>query len=186
MVLRGAELTAFFAGSTGLGLATAPDDAGAKSKGADKSQIVRLEAKKDVLLTSKDGQSASANAAVFDVKANTALLIGEVLVTKPSSDPKSPQKLTVLEAPRLKIDLTTGIYWMESDPSSKARVMAPKQDEKGGSLSSSPPATSSSDTAKAEGRTCAPGMVCGLIYPPSKDKALERLRKKKAPAPDAN
>ncbi len=189
MLLLTSELTAFFVGSTGLGLglATAADDAGQKAKGQDNSQIVRLEAKNEVFLTSKDGETAAAKSATFDVKNNTALLVGDVLVTKPGSDPKNPEKLrtNVLEAPRLKIDLTTGIYWMESDPSGKARApVAPTQDPKGGGLSASPPATSSSDTTKAEGRTCAPGMVCGLIYPPTKDKALDGL-KKKAPGLDA-
>ena len=118
MLLLASELTAFFSGTTGLGLATAADDTGAKAKGQDKGQVVRLEAKDKVLLTSKDGQTASAKKATFDVKANTALLVGDVVVTKPGNDPRDPQKqrITVLEAPRLKIDLTTGVYWMEADP----------------------------------------------------------------------
>ena len=49
MLLRTSELTAFYAGSTGLGLVAA-DDAGAKAKAQDKGQIVRLEARSDVLL----------------------------------------------------------------------------------------------------------------------------------------
>jgi hypothetical protein len=184
MLLLASELTAFFAGSTGLGLATAADDAGAKAKGADKSEIVRLEARKDVLLTAKDGQTAGANAATFDVKANTALLVGDVLVTKPTADPKDPQKqkANVLEAPRLKIDLTTGIYWMESDPAGPAKEPKGETPPKG---SESDPAPSPPASTKAEGRTCPPGRVCGLLYPPTRDKALDSLKKKKAPPPDA-
>ena len=184
MLLLASELTAFFSGTTGLGLATAADDTGAKAKGQDKGQIVRLVARDKVLLTSKDGQTASAKSATFDVKANTALLVGEVFVTKPGNDPRDPQKqrITVLEAPRLKIDLTTGVYWMESDPS--IAVAPPPHATKGPAISSSPPATSSDGTTKAEGRACAPGKVCGLIYPNQvKDKALDRL-KKKAPELD--
>jgi lipopolysaccharide transport protein LptA len=181
MLLLASELTAFYSGPTGLGIATAADDAGAKAKG----QIVRLEARNEVLLTSKDGQSASAKSAIFDVKANTALLVGDVLVTKPASDPRTPQKLrtNVLEAPRLKIDLTTGVYWMEAGPSSA--VADPTHRPDGPAVSSNPPVTSSADTTKAEGRTCAPGKACGLIYPNQvKDKALDIL-KKKAPGLNA-
>jgi lipopolysaccharide export system protein LptA len=189
MLLLASELTAFFSGTTGLGLATAADDTGAKAKGQDKGQVVRLEAKDKVLLTSKDGQTASANKATFDVKANTAVLVGDtvnpVVVTKPGNDPRDPtkQKITVLEAPRLKIDMTTGVYWMEADPT---RTVGPPPDmTKGPATSSSPPTTSSDDATKAEGRPCAPGKVCGLIYPNQvKDKALDAL-KKKAPAVDA-
>jgi lipopolysaccharide transport protein LptA len=183
MRLRASELTAFYAGSAGLGVATAASDAGAKAKAQDKGQLVRLVATNDVLLTSKDGETASAKSATFDVKANTALLVGEVFVTKPGSDPRDPtkQRVTVLEAPRLKIDLTTGIYWMEADPSP---AKAPPAHAKGPALSSNPPTTSSDGTTKAEGRPCAPGKVCGLIYPSQvRDKALDVL-KKKAPAAD--
>ena len=179
MLLRTSELTAFYAGSTGLGLVAA-DDAGAKAKAQDKGQIVRLEARSDVLLTSKDGQSASSKSATFDVKANTALLVGDVLVTKPANDPKNPQKTNVLEAPRLKIDLTTGVYWMESGPSSA--VIAPPQESKGPAISSNPPATSSTDQTKAEGRTCKPGQVCVLFYP---NQAKDNVLKKKAPGSNA-
>jgi lipopolysaccharide export system protein LptA len=185
MLLLTSELTAIYSGQTGLGLATAADDAGAKAKGKDKGQIVRLEAKNKVLLTSKDGQTASAKSAIFDVKDNTALLVGDVFVTKPANDPQNPQKqrTTVLEAPRLKIDLTTGVYLMESNPSSAVRAVI---DKKGpAAVSSSPPTSSSPDTTKAEGRTCAPGKACGLIYPNQvKDKALDIL-KKKAPGLNA-
>jgi lipopolysaccharide transport protein LptA len=187
MLLRTSELTAFYSGSTGLGLPTTANDAGAKGKGADEGQLVRLEASNDVLLTSKDGQTASAKSATFDVKANTALLVGDVFVTKPGNDPRDPQKqkITVLEAPRLKIDLTTGVYWMEANPSS---AMAPpphaEKGPKGPALSSSSPATAPDGTTRAEGRPCAPGKVCGLIYPNQvRDKALDAL-KKKAPAVD--
>jgi hypothetical protein len=187
MILRASELTAFYSGRTGLGLAEAAD-AKAKGQDQDKGQIVRLEASNEVFLTSKDGETASAKLAIFDVKANTALLMGDVFVTKPANDPQNPQKkrITVLEAPRLKIDLTTGVYWMEAAPSSAVRAVAePPRQPVGPAVSSSPPATPSGDTTKAEGRTCAPGKVCGLIYPNQvKDKALDAL-KKKAPGLNA-
>jgi lipopolysaccharide export system protein LptA len=183
MLLLASELAAFYAGPTGLGAAIPADDPGAKAKGQNKGQILRLEARNEVLLTSKDGLSASAKSAIFDVRANTALLVGDVLVTKPASDPQNLQRTNVLEAPRLKIDLTTGVYWMEAGPSA-ARGPSPPE-LRGPAVSSNPPATSSGDTPKAEGRTCAPGKACGLIYPNQvKDRALDVL-KKKVPGVDA-
>jgi hypothetical protein len=185
MLLRTSELTAFYAGSTGLGLAAPADEAAAKAKRQDKGQIVRLEAKRDVLLTSKDGQTAGAKAAIFDVKANTVLLVGDVLVTKSANDPKNPQKTNVLEAPRLKIDLTTGIYLMESGPSNAARpVTSPPQQSKGAATSSSPPATSGYAT-NAEGRPCKPGTACALIYPNLLKEEILKNKKKKAPGANA-
>jgi hypothetical protein len=183
MLLLASELAAFYAGPTGLGAAIPADDPGAKAKGQNKGQILRLEARNEVLLTSKDGLSASAKSAIFDVRANTALLVGDVLVTKPASDPQNLQRTNVLEAPRLKIDLTTGVYWMEAGPSAAKGPSPPEL--RGPAVSSNPPATSSGDTPKAEGRTCAPGKACGLIYPNQvKDRALDVL-KKKVPGVDA-
>ena len=69
-----------------------------------------------MLLTSKDGQTATAKSATFDVKANTALLVGDVLVTKPANDPRTRRRPNVVEGPRLKIDLTTGVYGWNRDP----------------------------------------------------------------------
>jgi lipopolysaccharide transport protein LptA len=172
MVLRASELTAFFSGKTGFGLPA--DDAGVNAKSEAKGQIVRLLAKGKVFLTSKDGQTAAADSAIFDVKANTALLVGSVFITKPTNDPKHPEKVHSIDAPRLKIDLTTGIYWAESDPS-PPKAGPPKEP---------PPSDASNDPSKVP--TCSPGRTCGTFFPPTKDKALDSLKKKKAPALDAN
>ena len=74
LVMRTSELTAFYSGQTGMGLgspANPADDAGAKPKGQEKGEIVRLEARRKVILDSKDTQSATAEWADFNVKANT-------------------------------------------------------------------------------------------------------------------
>jgi lipopolysaccharide transport protein LptA len=175
MQLRTSELTAFFSGQAGLGLAA---DAGVKA--ADRGQVVRLEARHSVVLASRDGQSATAKWANFDVKANTALLGGEVVVTKRGDDPK---KTDVIKGDRLKIDLTTGMYRVESEAPPALAPWPPRP--KGPATSSSPPAASAADAAMAETRTCAPGKTCALVYPKQvRDKAIDRL-KKKAPAADA-
>jgi lipopolysaccharide export system protein LptA len=174
MLLRTAELTAFYSGQTGLGPAAA--DAPDKAKGQDKGQVVRLEARHGVVITSKDDQTATAKWANFDVKTNTALLGGGVTVTKPGSI--DPLKRNMAEGPLLKIDLTTGEYRFESDAGPAAQPPLPK----GPAMSASPPAGSSADAGKAEGRTCPPGKQCLLLYPDqAKNKALD-LIKKKAPA----
>jgi lipopolysaccharide transport protein LptA len=179
MVLRASELTAFYSGKTGLGLVTAADDAGANDKSQDKGQLVKLVAKNEVFLTSKDGETASADSAIFEVKANTALLVGNVFITKPTRDPKHQDKVHAIQAPRVKIDLTTGVYWAESDPSSP-KPGPPVSD------ASNPQTDSSSDTTKTENRGCRPGQTCATFYPPSRDNTVDSLKKKKAPALDAN
>jgi lipopolysaccharide transport protein LptA len=177
LLLRTSELTAFYSGQAGLGLAGAADAAGGKEKG----QVTRLEARHGVIVTSKD-QSATAKSANFDVKANTALLLGEVVVTRRTND---PLKSDVIRGDRLKIDLTTGISQVESE--AQAMIPPHKMSDPGAkapAMSSSPPATSPATPAeKVEG--CPPGKTCLLLYPKQvKDKALDRL-KKVAPGIDA-
>jgi lipopolysaccharide export system protein LptA len=162
LVIRTVEMTAFYSGQAGFGLGN--PDAGGKGQG----EIVRIEAKRKVLITSKDDQSATADWANFDVKANTALLGGGVVVVRGKE---------VAEGPLLKIDLTTGTYRFEGEPEAAAAAKPP-------ATSSSPAATSATSATSAEGRTCPPGKQCVLIYPKDvKDKAQDLL--KKAPAVDA-
>jgi lipopolysaccharide export system protein LptA len=70
-------------------------------------QIKRAEAKGDVLVTQKD-QTAKGDNGVFDVKANTVTLIGNVVVT---------QGANVLRGDRMVVDLTTGVARVESGQS---------------------------------------------------------------------
>jgi lipopolysaccharide transport protein LptA len=166
MVIRAAELTAVYTGQSGLGLAAAED----KGTKAGAAQIVRVEAKRKVLITSKDGQSASSDWANFEVKANTALLGGGVVVMRGKD---------MAEGQRLKIDLTTGMYRFEEEGGAAAALA------KQPAVAPTVPATSSSAAETPEGRTCPPGRQCTLIYPKdAKDKA-KQLLKKVAP-PDAN
>ena len=163
MVIRTVELTAHYTGQTGLGMPAA-DDA-SKAAGA---QIGRIEAKQKVLITSKDGQSATADWANFDVKANTAVLGGNVVVMRGKD---------IVEGSRLKIDLATGMYRFEDEAvAAGAKQAAPAQ-------AASVPATSSSPPGSSEGRTCPPGKQCMLFYPKeTKEKAKELI--KKAPIPE--
>ena len=63
-----------------------------------------MEAKQKVLITSKDGQTATGDWAIFDTKANTVLIGDDVTVSRGKD---------VAQGPRLKIDLTTGMYRFE-------------------------------------------------------------------------
>jgi len=161
MVIRAAELTAVYTGQSGLGLtAAATEDKGTKAGAA---QIVRVEAKRKVLITSKDGQSASADWANFEVKANTALLGGGVVVMRGKD---------MAEGPRLKIDLTTGMYRFELEEG--AAAAAARQPAEAPAA----PATSSSPPEAPDARTCPPGKQCMLFYPKeAKDKAKALLKK---------
>ncbi|MBX9589734.1 MAG: LPS export ABC transporter periplasmic protein LptC [Hyphomonadaceae bacterium] len=166
MVIRAEELTAVYTGQSGLSLTGSGDERGPK---AGSAQIVRVEAKRKVLITSKDGESASADWANFDVKANTALLGGSVVVMRGKD---------MAEGPRLKIDLTTGMYRFELEGDAAA---APGRQP---GVAPSAPATSSSLPEAPDARTCPPGKQCMLFYPKEvKDKAKDLLQK--GPLPDA-
>ncbi len=164
LVIRTVELTAFYSGQAGFGLSNPADNAAAKSK--EQGQLVRVEARRKVLITSKDDQTATSDWANFDVKANTALLGGGVVVMRGKD---------IAEGPRLKIDLTTGMYRFEAEGGdAPAALLKPP----------SAPATSSVGPDAAEGRTCPPGKQCLLFYPKDvKDKGKDLL--KKAPGLDA-
>lgn len=162
MVIRTVELTAIYTGQAGLAVPSGTE-AGAKSS----AQIVRIEARRKVLITSKDGQNATAEWANFDVKSNTALLGGGVVVMRGKD---------MAEGPRLKIDLTTGLYRFEVDADAKQPTVVPPV--------ASTSAKSPDPSEAPENRTCPPGKQCMLFYPKdAKDKAQDLL--KKAPSLNA-
>ena len=143
-VVRTKEMVAFYSGQAGLGLSGSSDES------KTPSQLTRVEARQKVLITSKDGQTATGDWAKFDIKANTVLLGDDVTVSRGKD---------VAQGPRLKIDLTTGMYRFEVE---QEPAVAPA----GPAISASPPATPSAppSTNPAE-RACAPGRQCLLIYP---------------------
>ena len=163
-VVRTVEMTAFYSGSTGLGLSGAGEDADAKGgEPAQKqaAQITRVEAKQKVLITSKDGQTATGDWATFDMKANTVVMGDRVVVSRGKD---------IAEGPRLKIDLTTGMYRFELEGDA-----AP-----GPATSASPPQTSSAPAAPIDpaNRSCPPGKQCLLFYPKEvHEKAKEAVKK---------
>lgn len=72
---------------------------------AGSSSIRKLEAKGGVIVTQKD-QTVTGDRGVFDMRANTVTMFGNVLLTKEKN---------VLRGDRLVVDLTTGVSRVESD-----------------------------------------------------------------------
>jgi lipopolysaccharide export system protein LptA len=92
--LRTIALTAFYLGEAGL------------SNGGEwrAEQLTRVEARSRVLVISNDGQTATADWATLDVMAGM-MLMGDNVVVSRGKD--------FAQGPRLKIDLTTGMYRFE-------------------------------------------------------------------------
>ena len=100
-----AELTASYTGQMGLNVGPGqqqPATADPVAKG--QAQLSKIEARKGVAITSKDGQTATADAADFDTKGNKAILIGNVALKQGTS---------MVRGSRLVIDMTTGEYTMD-------------------------------------------------------------------------
>ena len=84
----------------------APMQAAAPGPGGS-SQINRLEAKGNVVVTQKD-QTATGDTGLFDMKSNTVTMTGNVLVS---------QGPNVLRGERLVVDLTTGVSRVDAGAS---------------------------------------------------------------------
>jgi lipopolysaccharide export system protein LptA len=92
------------------------DDDGSAPSGSQPSgqQIRLLEAKGDVLVTQKD-QTVTGETGLFDVRANTVRLTGNVVITQCSH---------VVRGDLLTVDLTTGVSRVESGKPGEGRVEA--------------------------------------------------------------
>lgn len=120
--VRTAELTAHYSGSAGLGnLAGGQREAGntaiAERTPQPAAKLTRLKATGKVVVTSKNGQSATGDWADFDVPANTVTLGGEVLLS---------QGRNVVRGTRLLIDLTSGESVIKSDNAAAPQVAEEK------------------------------------------------------------
>lgn len=93
-VVRTSELRTFYTGSAGLA-----DQAPASSEQKTAAQINRIEARGKVIVTSKNGQTATGDWANYDVKGNQVVLGGDVVLT---------QGKNVVRGTKLTIDMVTG------------------------------------------------------------------------------
>jgi len=98
---------------------------------AGNSSIKRLEAQGGVVVTQKD-QTVTGDRGVFDMRANTVTMHGNVLLTKDKN---------VLRGDRLIVDLTTGISRVESNSGRVQGVFqaAPNAAQSGGAQSGAQP-----------------------------------------------
>ncbi len=171
-VVKAPEMLVFFAGDgsfmTGAG----------SSLGADKNtQIARIEARNKVVVTSKEGDSATGDKAIFDVKANTVLLLGNVSIVR-ANEVGEVRRVSV-KSERMKIDLTTGMYRFENDERTTAaaheaaRVPPP--------VTPKEPAAKGGQDNSFENRPCPPGRQCFLAYPKEIEEKAKQIIKQ-APA----
>lgn len=101
-VLSAAELTANYTGAAGFGSA-------AEAGKSDAAKLTRIRAKRNVEITSKDGQQANGDWADYDTRANTVTLGGNVVMT---------QGKNVVRGTKLVIDMTSGESVISTEPAS--------------------------------------------------------------------
>jgi LPS export ABC transporter protein LptC len=106
ITIKTSEMIAVYTGDINLAEATDAAKSGANAKKAQ-TELTRIEAKKNVTVTSKDGQSVQGDWATFDAKANTVVVGGEVILSKGGS---------MVRGSRMNIDLNTGENTIETAP----------------------------------------------------------------------
>ncbi len=96
------------------------DTKGAKSADSGPKQIRRIEAKGGVTVTQKE-QNASGDSGIFDMRANTVTLVGNVIVT---------QGTNVLRGQRLFVDLGSGRTTLDSGPGRVEGLFQPTREKR--------------------------------------------------------
>lgn len=158
--IRCAQLSAYYKGAAGLMDAANP---GATPGNGEKSsaELTRIEARKDVQVTSKDGQTATGDWADFDTKTNKVTMGGNVVLSKGKS---------MVRGTRLLIDMTTGESKIDTAPQNT--VSAPS----GGGWVTKTPAEPA-----GEGK----GRASAVFFPQELKKDEDSGAKSKAKAPSA-
>jgi LPS export ABC transporter protein LptC/lipopolysaccharide transport protein LptA len=154
--IRCAELSAFYKGEAGLVDAADPS----APKSGQKTELTRIEARKDVHVTSKDGQTATGDWADFDTKTNKVTMGGNVVLSKGKS---------MVRGTRLVIDMTTGESKIDTAPQNTAA-----NPSGGGWVTKAP----------AEPAGTSKGRASAVFFPEELQKD-EEAAKKKAKAPPA-
>ncbi|HET6388515.1 LPS export ABC transporter periplasmic protein LptC [Hyphomicrobium sp.] len=111
--MRSQELTAFYTGNAGI---AADGDAAAS---ATPASLTHLTARKKVVVTAKDGQTATGDWAEVDVKKNTTTLGGAVVLT---------QGKNIVNGTRLVIDMNTGEATIKTEPTATSGTVMSSQD----------------------------------------------------------
>lgn len=115
-VVRTSELRTYYTGAAGLAEPASTADQKAPA------QISRIEASGKVIVTSKNGQKATGDQAVYNVKDNQVVLSGNVILN---------QGKNAVQGNRLSIDMVTGESVIDSDASGAWSATAAPSDNKG-------------------------------------------------------
>ena len=190
-VIHTVQMTAYYTGQTGIaatGQPAAPAVKASTGKSGDPAaaaQLQRVEAREKVLVTGRDNQKAVADAADFDVKSNTIVLSGKVLV---SQGPVGKESTIQGDGSRLIIDMTSGISRFEQTPVAAPATGKPKPAVIESSVATGPASpTTAPVSACPEGAICKTGRMRAVLYRnDAKDlakKAVEQAGKEGEPAP---
>jgi LPS export ABC transporter protein LptC/lipopolysaccharide transport protein LptA len=101
VTMRSLELTAFYTGSAGIG------SIGNDGAPGTAATLTHLTARKKVVVTAKDGQTATGDWAEVDVKKNTTTMGGAVVLT---------QGKNIVHGTKLIIDMNTGESTIKTEP----------------------------------------------------------------------
>ena len=168
------ELVAAYSGESGLALAATPAAGqvqAAQPAGQPKTaaQLQKVTAPRVVDITTKDGQRARGNSAVFDTKANVATLTGDVSLT---------QGTTITRGPCARLDMNTGSMRILD-----ACGFTTSPDAAASASAGAAPGASAS-AAAAAGKSPAPGRAQLLIFPGQfKEEQKEKAKAKAAGTP---
>jgi LPS export ABC transporter protein LptC len=112
-IIESAELHAFYAGEGGLGDVSSHD--GHANKQTKSAELTKIEARKDVVVTSKGGETVTGDWATLDAKANTVTVGGDVVLS---------QNQNVVRGTRLVIDMTSGRSTIDTAPAKAVALPA--------------------------------------------------------------
>lgn len=106
IIISSSELHAYYKGEAGLADVTASPAGGSQGK-KGQTELTRIEAKKNVLITSSEGRTASGDHAEFNAKTNMITMGGNVVLT---------QGENMVRGTRLLIDMNTGETKIDTAP----------------------------------------------------------------------
>jgi lipopolysaccharide transport protein LptA len=141
--INSSELHAFYKGGSGLADVTRSEADRTGQGKQEGTELTRIEAKKNVVVASKRGQTATGDWAEFDAKANRVMVGGDVVVT---------QGQNMVRGTRLVIDMASGESKIDTAP---AKAVA--QPSGGGWSAEAPQA--------GNGTPDSPGRASAVFFP---------------------
>ncbi len=176
--IKAAEVIATYTGETGL--LAAPDGGQATVKGQPQgAQISKIEAKTKVIITTKAGEEATGEWAIYDVKASSILMGGGVFLQ---------QGTTKLRGSTLRMNTLTGEVTVANEPGTPTvgAALVPFQQPKSAPGPDGLPGVMPAQPApKAPGSVadCPPGRMCIELFPKDAKKAQADRKQKELVKP---